>query len=222
MTRSNSYSVRGGLFLVLLALLVGACSSAKSSSEASTTTTPASTEFTGYVRSPALDVSSVTLPTVDGTPVNMVAKPGGLLIAYFGYTSCPDICPTSLASIKKAIAKQSAADQKRIQFAMITVDPSVDTAKNFAAYLKDFFPTGYAIRTDDPALLRSAAKVFGAEFRIQRTLEGTREVSHSADTYVIDDTGTVILAWSFGVTSDEMERDLARLLRGDRPVTEGS
>lgn len=220
--RSNSHSVRGGVLLVLLALVAGACSSAKTASEPSTTTAPASTDFTGYVRSPPLNVSSVTLPTVKGKPFKMVAEPDGLLLAYFGFTSCPDICPTTLASVRKALANQSTADRKRIQVAMITVDPSVDKPENFAAYVKGFFPTGLAIRTDDPKLLRSAATVFGADFRVRSNEQGKREVSHSADLYAIDDTGTIILAWPFGVSADEIGRDLTRLLSGDRPETEAS
>ena len=222
MTRSKSTSVLGGLFLAMLALLISSCSSSKVSTEPAKTTLSATAEFTGYVRSPPLDVSAVTLPTVSGTPFNMVAKPDALLLAYFGFTSCPDICPTTLATLKRALANQPVANRKRIQVAMITVDPSVDTAKNFSAYVKSFFPTGLAIRTDDPKVLRSAAKVFGADYRIRSNEQGKREVSHTADLYVIDDTGTIILAWPFGVTPDDIGRDLARLLTGDRPTADGA
>lgn len=221
-TRSSFCSVRGGFLLALLALLASSCSSAKTSSAPSTTKSSTPTEFTGYVRSPPLDVSSVTLPTVKGTPVNMVAEPNGLLLAYFGFMSCPDICPTTLANVKKALAKQSEADRKRVQVAVITIDPSADSGESFIAYVKRFFPTGHAIRTDDPVALRSAAKVFGADYRIAINDQGRREVTHTADVYVIDDTGTVILAWPFGVSADEIGSDIARLLSGDRPVAEGT
>lgn len=206
---------------ITLTLFLVSCggSSTKSKAEpVETTTTVALTDdFAGYVRSPALDVSSVTLPTVGGEPLNMVAKPDGLLFVFFGYTTCPDICPMTLSLIKVALAGQPKADQARVQVAMITIDPSRDTGELLAKYVTSYLPTGIAIRTEDPAELRAAADAFGADFRVRSNQKGQREVSHTDDLYVVDDTGTVILAWPFGTTAQQIEADLRRLLAGDRP-----
>ncbi len=216
---------RTGAVLVLLALLVGSCSASDDERTAGPTTTGATTtavpgEFSGYVRTPLVDVSSVTLPTVDDTPVEMVADPGGLLLVFFGYATCPDICPMTLTLLKSAVAQQDAADRKRVQVAMITIDPTRDTPEDFGAYLAQYFPEGLALRTDEPADLRATADAFGANYEIRMTQEGEREVSHSDDTYVVDDTGKIILTWSYGLSPEAVTADLGRLLAGDRPDPE--
>lgn len=204
--------------IVAAGALLASCGDSEPVAQSSTTTTvPEPTDFSGYVRSPVLNVSSVTLPRVDGTPVNFVADPGGLRLVYFGYTTCPDVCPATLSYLKKALAAQPEADRERVQVDMITVDPHRDTPEKLAEYVARFVPTGNAIRTEDRKLLYSSAEKFGAEFRIKINDEGKKEVSHTADLYVIDDTGTIVLAWPFGTSQPDIERDLTRLLAGERP-----
>jgi protein SCO1/2 len=164
----------------------------------------------------------VTLPDVDGTPVNMVADPDGLRLVYFGFTYCPDICPTTLSHVKKTMAALPEADRDRVQLDVISVDPRRDTPEKLAEYVTNFVPSGNAIRTEDRKLLYGAAEEFGAEFKASVNAKGEREISHTADLYVVDDTGTVILAWPFGTPQAHIERDLIRLLAGDRPPEEPS
>jgi len=95
----------------------------------------------GLVRDQPLDVSSIALP--DETPgatepmFIMKAQPNELLMVYFGYTMCPDLCPTTLADFRSALSRiDGAAD--RIDLAFITVDPERDTADRLAPYLASF------------------------------------------------------------------------------------
>lgn len=215
---------RGVVFasLVGIGLVLSACSGGTGDVEQSSASTslPEPTEFSGYVRSPATNVASVTLPAVDGTPVTMVADPGGLRLVYFGYTTCPDVCPTTMSHVKKALAAQSQVDRDRVQVDMISIDPSRDTPDKLEEYITRFVPSGNAIRTEDFVLLRSAADAFGADFTSRNNEEGQREVSHTGDLYVVDDTGTILLAWPFGTEQPDIERDLTRLLAGERPAVE--
>jgi protein SCO1/2 len=209
--------------IVGIGLLSTACGGNEPTAQPTTTTTttaPEPTEFSGYVRSPQLNVSSVTLPAVDGTPVNMVADPGGLRLVYFGFTFCPDICPATLSFVKKSMAALPEADRDRVQLDVISVDPRRDTPERLEEYVTNFVPSGNAIRTEDRKLLYGAAEEFGAEFKARINDMGEREISHTADLYVVDDTGTIVLAWPFGTAQDAMERDLIRLLAGDRPPAE--
>lgn len=217
MSRSIPTRFRNGAVLVVLALLVGSCSSAETPAEPTSTTAAVPTEFSGYVRTPLVDVSSVTLPDTDAVPVDMVADPDGLLIVFFGYATCPDVCPMTLTLLKSAIAQQPASDRKRVQVAMITIDPTRDTRDVFANYLTQYIPDGLALRTDEPADLRAAAEAFGADYEIRMNQEGKREVAHTDDLYVIDDTGKIILIWSYGQSPEAITVDLERLLAGDRP-----
>ncbi|MGB3412159.1 MAG: SCO family protein [Microthrixaceae bacterium] len=203
------------------ALLAVSCSNTGTTKDAApdkqASTTPEPTEFSGYVRTPPLDVSSVTLPAVSGELVNMVAEPGGLRIVYFGYTTCPDVCPMTLGHVKVALGDQTATDRERVQVDMITIDPSRDTSEKLTAYLDNFVSDANALRTEDPYLLRASAKAFGADFSVSVDGEGKRQVAHTADVYVVDDTGIVVLAWAFGTAGGDISRDLSKLLAGDRP-----
>lgn len=202
------------------ALLAGSCSDGTTKETApqkQAAPTPEQTEFSGYVRTPPLDVSSVTLPNADGEKINMVAETGGLRIVYFGYTTCPDVCPMTLGHVKVALGDQTPTDRERVQVDMITIDPSRDTSEKLTSYLDNFVPDANALRTDDPYLLRASAKAFGADFSVSVDGEGKRQVAHTADLYVVDDTGTVVLAWAFGTAGGDISRDLSKLLAGDRP-----
>jgi protein SCO1/2 len=206
------------LAAVVAVVITAACGDSGDDSTGSVTTDPA--EFAGYVRSPALQVSEVTLPAADGSPVNMAAAPGGLRLVYFGYTFCPDVCPTTMAFVKRAFASLSAEDRGRVQVDMVTIDPARDSAEKLTEYVTTFVPDGSALRSDDPELLRNAARAFGADYKVSTGADGEEEVSHTGDLYVVDDTGTVILAWPFGTSAEAIERDLGRLLVGQRPPTE--
>lgn len=182
-------------------------------------------ELSGAVRTPPLDVASVTLPNAttgaDGAPFTMQARPGGLLLVYFGFTSCPDICPTTLSDIGRAVQKLPAADRDRVDVAMATVDPDRDTGAVLTSYLDTFVKGGgIALRADDPAQQQAAQDAFRVVAK--RIPEGADNYTfeHTAVTYVVDDTGTVVDEWPFGTSPDAMARDLGILLgRSDAAAT---
>lgn len=203
--------------LVALSMVAVACGSGTGSAGRTTTTR---TRFSGYVRSPAPNVGGVVLPSTDGTPVKMVAEPGGLLLVYFGYTFCPDVCPTTLAYVKKALASLPAAERERVRLVMVTIDPARDTAQKLATYVASFVPDGTAVRTDDQELLRSATAAFSADYKVVAGADGQEEVSHTGDLYAVDDKGEVMIAWPFGSTYKAISGDLTRLLDGQRPPSD--
>lgn len=177
----------------------------------------AASTFAGYVRSPAADVSGVELPDADGEQVRMVASDDGLRLVFFGYTTCPDVCPATLGYVKMALASLSAADRKRVDVDMITVDPTRDDPATLTRYVEQFVPEANAIRTEDDDLLQVAAEAFGASYDVSFDDRGRPEVSHTGDLYAVDDRGQVVLAWPFGSSPTDIETDLHRLLAGERP-----
>ena len=86
------------------------------------------------------------------------------MLVYFGYTSCPDVCPTSLADLGAALDRLSPQERRRVQVGMVTVDPKRDTPKVLTTYLGHFFEgtTTHAFRTTDPAELARAERVLRA------------------------------------------------------------
>lgn len=168
--------------------------------------------YAGIVREPAPVVAGVSLPdATTGAPVAFRAEPGGVLLVYFGYLTCPDVCPTTMADIRTALTKLPSGSRELIDVRMVTIDPGRDTAAALEAYV-DSFVDGAALRTEDPSALRAAADAFGADYRVTTAPDGGVEVSHTAFLYAVDDQGRLRLTWPFGVTAADIARDLTRLL----------
>ncbi len=205
------------LVALLAALLMGAVLVGCGDGPGDETGGAPSDELSGYTRDPAPDVSEVVLPAAPGDgEVGMVADPGGLRVVYFGYTSCPDVCPTTMADLKRALASLPEEQAERVSFVMVTVDPERDVPEKMEAYVTTFIEGGEWARTEDDALLRSAAQEFGADYAVTTTEDGEIEVSHSAELYAVDDTGEVVLQWPFGISAESLASDIAALLEGQR------
>ena len=175
----------------------------------------APTSLQGIVRTPALQVASVTLPDESplaaGAPFAMRAAKGGLLLAYFGYTNCPDVCPTTLSDIGQALRKLPAADRKKVEVAFTTVDPDRDSGEVLTNYLDHFVDGGHALRTTDAAQLQAAENAFGVTAK--KVPEGSSySMEHTAITFVVDDTGKVVVEWPFGTKASAMTDDMRLLL----------
>jgi protein SCO1 len=178
-------------------------------------------ELEGITRPEPLQVGSLTVPEVstDGTEADFAFRgpPGGLLYVYFGYTNCPDLCPTTLADLRAALA-QVGPDAARVDAAFVTVDPDRDTPEVITGYLSSFVEDGHAVRITDPDLLREVEDAFGASSTIRTGEDGTIEVAHTSISYLVDADGAVVVEWPFGVSPDAMAHDLRILL--DRPPEE--
>lgn len=175
-------------------------------------------EVSGYTRDPAPNVSEVSLPAASGEGRVAMAPESGLRIVYFGYTSCPDVCPTTMADLKRALASLPEEQSAQVSFVMVTVDPDRDVAEKMDAYVTTFLPDGLAARTEDDAELRSVADVFGADYSVTTDDDGEIEVSHTAELYAVDESGTVVLQWPFGTAPESLAADLGRLLDEGSPT----
>ena len=113
----------------LIALAVaGTLTIAACGGDDSTARPDADRELAGYRRDPAPVVGDLTLPdlTADGEEFAIRADPGEILAVYFGYTNCPDFCPTTLSDLRLATRRMDPADAARVDLAMVTVDPPRD------------------------------------------------------------------------------------------------
>jgi protein SCO1/2 len=174
------------------------------------------TTIEGLQRDRPLEVGEVALPQVaeDGTTTSfpLQAEPGGLLFTAFGYTNCPDVCPTTLSDIRKALALLDDEEAERVQVAFATVDPARDTPEVMNAYLGSFVTDGHPLRTDDPEELAAAEEALGISSQVVEQPDGRIEVAHTARSFVIDDAGRVVVEWSFGTSAEVMASDLHLLL----------
>ena len=128
---------------------------------------------------------------------------------YFGYTNCPDVCPTTLADLRAALDRIDGAE--RVDPAMVTVDPDRDTAV-LADYVVGFFDRGHALATDDPGRLAQVAAPFGVTYEVTEGDDGDVSVSHTPWLYAVDDEGVLVMTWPFGTKVDDLAADLEMLL----------
>ncbi len=173
----------------------------------------ADASLTGIVREPAPVVGEQTLPslTEPGDDLEFRAEPGGLQVVYFGYTNCPDVCPTTLADLTVALRKLPDDLAERVETVMVTVDPTRDLPI-LADYVRSFIPDAAAGGTEDDAVLRAAAEPFGVSYDVRTLDDGTVEVDHSPFLYAVNDRGELALTWQFGASSDDMASDIEALL----------
>jgi protein SCO1/2 len=215
-SRSGLARPHGAVAAVLLASLALLLAGCGGSGSAATSTTSADSGPGGGIRlDPPLDVSTVSLPDTSqgGQPFAMRGPDGGLLVVYFGYTSCPDVCPTTLADLRSALKRLGPERAGRVEVAMVTIDPARDTGDVLTGYVQGFVPGAHALRTDDDAALRSAASQFGAQYDVTVGKDGQEEVGHTGFLYAVDSTGHVPMQWSFGTRPPALADDLAKLLR---------
>jgi protein SCO1/2 len=169
--------------------------------------------LSGYEREPAPEVGSLALPdlTNRGAKFPLQADPGRLLIVYFGYTNCPDYCPTTMSDLRLALRRLDDADAARVDVAMVTVDPARDIPV-LPDYIGGFFPDGHALGTDDAALLAEVAAPFGVAYDVSVNDAGDIEVGHTTSLYAVDDTGHLALTWQFNTPIEDLADDLKILL----------
>ena len=173
-------------------------------------------QLSGFVRDPLPDVSAASLPDASngGIDFAMRAPTDELLLLYFGYTSCPDVCPTTLADLRAAL-RELGDDSEKVNVAMVTIDPERDTDEVITGYVQSFIPGAHGLRTAVADDLRAAADVFGADYGVSVDDEGKYEVFHTANLYAIDDQGLLQVTWPFGTESENIAADLELLLEAE-------
>jgi protein SCO1/2 len=188
--------------VALVALLLVACGEDKQAKVLS-----------GYQLDPPPAVGTLALPDASAADSDFTFKaaPGKFLVVYFGYTQCPDVCPTTLNEVKKAL-KHIGDNASSVDVAMITIDPDRDSGELLTNYVQGFIPGSHSLRTEDQTQLQSVAEGFGASYSVTKSAAGAVEVSHSGNLYVVDPAGTVVLEWPFGLKADAIATDLEILL----------
>ena len=176
-----------------LALLAAGCDSAAPKFK--------STDITGVDYGKALELADT-----GGRVRHLEDFRGKAVVVFFGFTHCPDVCPTTLADMAAGL-KTLGPDADRVQVVFITVDPERDTAADLDKYVKAFDPRFFALRGDAAATQR-VAKDFKIYYE-KRKQGDTYTVDHSSQSYVIDPKGRLRLL----VRPDRLASDLAPDLR---------
>ena len=147
-----------------------------------------------------------------GKPRVLADFRGKIVVLFFGYTQCPDVCPTTLSALAEAL-KQLGPDANRVQVLFVTLDPERDTAELLSNYVTAFGPSFVGLRGDADGVARTAK-----EFKIlyQKRPGKTPEsytMDHSAGTFVFDAQGRLRLYVGNGQGADVFAHDIRELLR---------
>ncbi|MDO9402991.1 MAG: SCO family protein [Polaromonas sp.] len=137
---------------------------------------------------------------------------GKVVVVFFGFTQCPDVCPTSMVELAQ-IKKNLGADGDKLQVVFITVDPERDTPEILKAYMGNFDPTFLALR---PTMeqLPQVAKDFKIFYKkVEGKTPGSYTMDHSAGSYIFDPKGRIRLYNRYGSGPEGLTSDIRALLK---------
>lgn len=152
-----------------------------------------------------------TLTSVDGD-VSLSDFRGKIVLIYFGYTFCPDICPGTLGNVAQALRNMGTkADD--VQLIMVSLDPERDTPEKLAEYMGHFHPSFIGV-TGSKEKLDEVAALYGIFYQKAEGSDATGYlIDHTATLMVLDREGYLKLVFPFGVTAEEIADDLKYMIR---------
>lgn len=147
----------------------------------------------------------------NGRAVTLETFRGKLVVLFFGYTHCPDVCPTTLSDLAQAMKLLGPTVAAKVQVLFVTVDPERDTPETLKAYVPYFNPSFLGLY-GTPAQIEEAAREFKVVFRKHVEPGATGYlVDHSAGSYVLDTSGRIRLYLPFAHPAKDIAHDLSTL-----------
>jgi protein SCO1/2 len=170
-------------------------------------------EFRGVTLDPPKEAPDFTLTDFDGKPFRLSEQRGKIVILFFGFTNCPDMCPAALSDMAAARRKLG-ADAEKVQGVFVSLDPDRDTPERLKRFVTAFDPTFIGLRGSE-AELSPVMQDYGVT-SIRRELPDSAlkyTIDHSTFIYVIDATGRWRLLFTHGMPVDDIVSDLRYLAR---------
>jgi protein SCO1/2 len=170
-------------------------------------------QFKGGLLTPTRAAADFSLTAQDGKEFRLSEERGKVVALWFGYTFCPDVCPTTLAELSQA-RQRLGKDAGRLRVVMVTVDPERDTPARLREYV-NAFSGAFTALTGPPDRLAAVRKAYGvvAEKRVVSGTSAAYLIDHSAFVYVVDPAGQLRVMFPFGMSIDDMVHDFKLLLQ---------
>ncbi len=166
--------------------------------------------YEGTPMDPALTVPGTLLPSDPGD-ISLARTEGKLTLLTFGFTECPDICPTTLSDWRR-VRQQLGHDTSRVRFVFVSVDYRKDTPTSAAAFARHFDPAFIGVAPDS-LKLKTLLPFFLAEAVYSPAASGHgTEVGHTTHSYLIDAKGRISLVYTFATEPEPIARDMKRML----------
>jgi protein SCO1/2 len=169
-------------------------------------------ELRGSVIDPPVPAPTFSLDSSHGNSYSLISHQGKFILVFFGYTFCPDVCPTTLYEMKEL--KNRLGDKaEHLEFVFITLDPERDTKDQLTRYLASFDDSFFGL-TGNEDTLSKVWKDYGVFREIQPSESSTNYlIDHSARMYLIDPQGQLISTYLSGMPIDDMVADFQYLIR---------
>ncbi|RYF67778.1 MAG: SCO family protein [Comamonadaceae bacterium] len=173
---------------------------------------PAKPSFNAVDLTGADYAKNFALPDADGKLRTLADFKGKVVVLFFGFAQCPDVCPTTMAEMAQ-VKQQLGKDGDRLQVVFITVDPARDTPAVMKAYMGAFDPSFVAL-IPTPEQLAATAKDFKAYYKkVEGSTPTSYSMDHSAASYVYDTEGRLRLYARYGAGAAPMLADVQALLK---------
>lgn len=168
--------------------------------------------YQGVLIDPPVPAPDFTLQDQTGASFRLQDQRGKIVLIFFGYTNCPDVCPVTLSQYRR-IKAGLGGQADRVSFVFITVDPERDTPEKIKSYMANFDPAFHGL-TGDSGALQSVWKDYGVYVEKQELGSAAGYlVDHSARIYLIDAQGNWRLNYPYGMEASQILRDVQHLLR---------
>ncbi|MFF7980133.1 SCO family protein [Streptomyces sp. NPDC007901] len=213
-------TVATATFLVAAGLGLTACADTSGEQPVPVAAAPSSSAAPGTVPLDTPDTKpALTLTDQNGNPYDLVKRTAGHpTLLYFGYTHCPDVCPTTMADIALAARKLPSADRADLRVVFVSTDPARDTPLRLRRWLGAIDPSFTGL-TGDFAAVQKAARTLGVGISAPvRHKDGTVTVSHGAEVFAFspkDDRAH--LFYTSGTSERRYAADLPKLIKGETP-----
>ena len=170
-------------------------------------------EFHGVLIQSPDEAADFTLMTSNGEPMSLSDFRGKQVMLYFGYTFCPDVCPTTLNDLSIMMEELGPKKAKDVQVIMVSVDPERDSVEQLASYMPHFDPSFLGM-TGSLEEIQDIASQYGIYFERQEgdTAAGYL-VDHTAVVTLVDDKGHVKMVFPYGTTGKDMAADVSYMMR---------
>lgn len=154
---------------------------------------------------------SISLSDQDGRSRSLAEFKGKVVVVFFGYTQCPDVCPTTLAELAE-VKRMLGQDGEKVQGIFVTVDPERDTAPLLKAYLNSFDPTFVALRGSEEQT-KAVAKEFKVFYaKVPGKTPESYTMDHTAASFIFDPQGRVRVFSRYGSGAQALADDIKLLL----------
>jgi protein SCO1 len=188
------------IVLLLVALVLASCASSSAST------------FAGATLHRPYHVPDAELTDTNGHPYALTGADKRLTLIFFGYTHCPDECPTTMATLASAMLQLDDSDRRDVQVVFVTTDPARDTGAVLRHWL-DHFSSSFVGLTGSLDTIKKVATDVGVPIEKGRRLSsGGYDVTHGTQVLGVDSRNNVPVVWTLGTTAPEFAHDIHQLL----------